>query len=440
MALMRRIFGPTELTVAAKRSLRRERLTELTLPVALAMLEGGFVGVIATKIYGVSPFVLGLLSAAPMFGNLSSYFWNRVATARAKVPLVVALQIGTLTAVLVIAFAPANQFGAYLLVAMVVLSRFLMAGVITVRSIIWSLNYEREVRARATGRLQLFSSAVMVLTSALAATILDSYPESFRYLYAGASILALVGVVSFSRLRVVGELKFLVSERREDRLRNTRARSVGFLRILRTDKRFARFELHQFLSGISNMMLEAPLIYLVSREMDASFTVSIALSMVIPFALSLISLPLWARHLDDVHVAEFRVRLGWIWVASQLGTWIGALLSSIPVMALGRAVMGVARGGGSLAWQLGHNDFAKPEQVSAYMGVHVTLTGVRGLIAPFAGIFLYTGWNAIGVFPSFAGLGIHLFLVAAAIGIWSWWGFWRLHLDIPKSNTDSSTE
>ena len=41
--------------------------------------------------------------------------------------------------------------------------------------------------------------------------------------------------------------------------------------------------------------------------------------------------------------------------------------------------MGVARGGGSLAWQLGHNDFARADQLSAYMGIHVTLTGVRGL-------------------------------------------------------------
>ena len=40
--------------------------------------------------------------------------------------------------------------------------------------------------------------------------------------------------------------------------------------------------------------------------MQASYTVSIMLTMVIPFAVSLICMPLWANYLDRVHVAQFR--------------------------------------------------------------------------------------------------------------------------------------
>ena len=46
-----------------------------------------------------------------------------------------------------------------------------------------------------------------------------------------------------------------------------------------------------------------------------------------------------------------------------------------------------------MAWQLGHNDFARQDQLAAYMGLHVTLTGLRGSIAPFLGIILYAGWQ-----------------------------------------------
>jgi hypothetical protein len=42
--------------------------------------------------------------------------------------------------------------------------------------------------------------------------------------------------------------------------------------------------------------------------------------------------------------------------------------------------------GGKLGWNLGHNDFASDDQSTLYMGIHVTLTGVRGLIAPLAGV------------------------------------------------------
>jgi hypothetical protein len=56
--------------------------------------------------------------------------------------------------------------------------------------------------------------------------------------------------------------------------------------------------------------------------------------------------------------------------------------------------MGAARSGGGLAWNIGHNDFAPSERAGAYMGVHVTLTGIRGAFAPFLGMALYLGWNA----------------------------------------------
>ena len=63
------------------------------------------------------------------------------------------------------------------------------------------------------------------------------------------------------------------------------------------------------------------------------------------------------------------------------------------MIALSRVVLGVARGGGMLAWQLGHNDFADRDRVGLYMGVHASLTGLRGALAPFLGMLLYVGWS-----------------------------------------------
>ena len=98
--------------------------------------------------------------------------------------------------------------------------------------------------------------------------------------------------------------------------------------------------------------------------------------------------------LDRVHVAQFRARQSLLWVVALILTMLGAVLGSILWLAISRIVMGIARGGGSLAWQLGHNDFAKPDQLSAYMGIHVTLTGVRGAIAPLSGMLLYSNLGA----------------------------------------------
>jgi hypothetical protein len=178
-----------------------------------------------------------------------------------------------------------------------------------------------------------------------------------------------------------------------------------------------------FAAGFGNMLIEAPLIFLITRELSASYATSIGLTMVIPFAVSLLSLPLWARYLDRVHVAQFRARQSILWVLAQVLTLVGALFGSIAWLAVSRFVMGIARGGGSLAWQLGHNDFARSDQLSAYMGIHVTLTGVRGAIAPLLGMFLYTQWGGIDD----GGFGAWVFAVAAFISGLSGIGFNRLY-------------
>ena len=91
--------------------------------------------------------------------------------------------------------------------------------------------------------------------------------------------------------------------------------------------------------------------------------------------------------------------------------------------------MGIARGGGSLAWQLGHNDFAKPDQLSAYMGIHVTLTGVRGAIAPFLGMSLYIGIPTLG----WSGIGVSVFLIAAIVSACAGVGFYRLSITLQRA-------
>jgi hypothetical protein len=304
-----------------------------------------------------------------------------------------------------------------------ILSRLLIAGIITVRSIVWSLNYPRSVRARTTGRLQIITSLITVVISSVVGPLLDANPESFRWVYLGGAISGIAGIWFFSHVRIVGESRHRVIERRAQRLKASGR--IGFFDVLKNDRNYASYQTHQFVAGCANMLLEAPLVFLVTRELHASYTESIAITMIIPFAVSLVTLPLWARYLDRVHVAEFRARQSVLWIVSQLILWFGALSGSLLWIGVSRMVQGVARGGGSLAWQLGHNDFAEPDQLSAYMGIHVTLTGVRGAMAPFLGIFLYLGWDL--QWWSFTGMGAGLFLVSAALSVVSWNGFRRLH-------------
>jgi len=117
-------------------------------------------------------------------------------------------------------------------------------------------------------------------------------------------------------------------------------------------------------------------------------------------------------------------------VVGVLVMFWGAWTFSLWWLALGRVITGIVNGGGNLAWQLGHNDFAPRDQLSTYMGIHVTLTGVRGAFAPFLGMALYLGWDAKGYVPGSTGLSAWLFLLSALLGAVAWHGFEKLRRDV----------
>jgi MFS family permease len=394
-------------------SYRRERLYDATYPIVGALMEGGFLGVIADKVYHVHPAVLALVSAAPMFGNLSSGLWARLAHGRRKVPLILALQSLVVLAAGAVALLPETGAGAWSLVSLQIASRLILGGVVTVRSLVWTLNYPRMARARVTSRLTIVATLTMTLTALIGSVILDASPATFRAVYAAGALLSMVGVIAFSGVRLTDEEAHLRLERgADDGVEPEGAAGPrGVVAVLRADPLFARYQALQFLLGTANMMIEAPLIYLVSRELGASYTISIAMTLVLPLSLSVLTMGFWASWFDQVHVARFRSRHSWLFVLAQLLTWIGALAGSLVWIGLARVIGGVARGGGAIAWQLGHNDFADPQRVGLYMGAHASLTGLRGLVAPFLGMALYVGWEGFSLpgtslrVPEFGGIG-----------------------------------
>ena len=82
-----------------------------------------------------------------------------------------------------------------------------------------------------------------------------------------------------------------------------------------------------FAAGFGNMLIEAPLIFLITRELSASYATSIGLTTVI-IPISLLSLPLWARYLIGF-TSTVSCPAKCSWVLAQVLTLVGALLGSI---------------------------------------------------------------------------------------------------------------
>lgn len=433
----------------------REAVHSLTFPFALSLMEGAVVGVLARKAFGVSYWQFATLMAAPMFANLTSFLWARLARGRRKVRFLTVVQLCMLATVGLLALLPTAGPGPSLLIGLIVISRCLVAGLVTIRSTIWRMNYPRHTRAQVTGRLTLINSVLIAGVPLVGYACLDHNPQAFRLLYPAGVVIALVGVWSFSHVRLRREAELLRYETKPGVRPQPRGipgpvyeydpkeQSPGFWAVLRKDRLFRHYMGWQFLNGGSNMSAEVLLICIVADLTEKvaaghQYLLSIAITSAIPWVLATIALPVWARYLDRVHVVHFRLVHGWFWVASQCVYLLGALFMSLPLLAAARVIAGLGRGGAMLAWQLGHNDFASRRLVAQYMGIHITLTGVRGAIVPFLAIAIYAGWPQFHIpflhltLPGFDGAGPYVFVYTIAVALIAQAGFFTLSRSLPR--------
>ena len=436
-----------------RHSYRHEMRSALTFPLAASLAEGSFTGVVAAKNFGAGVVLMSVITAAPMFGNIMALIWSDLSLGRRKVPLVNMLQAGVVLMIASVALTallpPAVQ--GWVFAGQIIIARVLASGIITIRSSIWRANYPRQLRGQLTARIATVATFVLAVTTFAGSWLLDQDPQAFVYLYPGAALLGAVGIWQFSRIRVRREVLLRrkevqiyaprpegISQTDETNVLNAEA---GYrprfwslfaeaFKILREDKKFRDYQRWQMLSGVSFMMFGPSLLYMVSTQMTdprKDYLLATAVVQIIPMTMSLLAAQAWAPLFDRVHVTTFRVYQNIVSVAAQLLLFVGAMYGlaspaiGLGIIAFAQVLTGVSNGGGNLAWNLGHNDFAPADKAATYMGVHVMLTGLRGCVAPFLGSWLF-------LMP---GVGRNVFLLSTLVCTVSLIGFITMARDAP---------
>lgn len=380
---------------------RRELVASLFFPVALAAVEGAVVAVVVKKAYtGVVPpvhlaYAVGVLASAGELANITSFLWAAVAHGRRKIRFIAALMAVVAAMVAVVAVAPRTPAGLWVLAGAVLAARVSMAGVFTLRATVWRANYGRGDRARATGKFSTIQVMVVACVALAVGACQDRSAEWFRVVLLAASAMGAVGVAAYSRVRVRGHRRLVLDERDEED--GPTFSPLSLWRVLRADRHFAAFMLCMFIIGTGNLMLTAPLTLTLADEFGLGSMPSMVIMTVLPYLVIPWAIPAWTRLMARRHVVRFRVVHSWVFVASQAVVLVAAVTRTLELMYIGALFQGIAFAGGSLAWNLGHLDFAPPHKASQYMGVHVTLNGVRGLLAPFLAVSIYEGlrgWRA----------------------------------------------
>lgn len=397
-----RSFLPSSIPYLSRRSYALELGSTTAFAFALALVEGGVVAVFAKQTFtGIVPetrlnFAVALLGAMDAMANILSFLWSPLAQGSPKVKFVNSLQVCVIAIIACMAALPTSEFGLYLLVLLVLTARSCWSGIITVRPTIWRSNYPRHLRAGIIGRFSTVQVVVVALVGLSLGALLDTNDENFRIAVPIFCLIGLGAVWFFSKVRVRREGDLLRRERSGEGVLPPWKGPLIVWRVLRQDRWYAKFMLWMFVLGTSNLMVVPILVITLREEFNLSYFWSILISSAGPLFIMPLAIPMWARVLDRAHVVRFRSIHSWVFVAAAVIFFLGALLHRVELMFLGQLTMGFGYAGGTLAWNLGHVDFSPPSQTSQYMATHVTLNGLRGLLAPLMAVSIFEGVKAAG--------------------------------------------
>ncbi len=245
------------------------------------------------------------------------------------------------------------------------------------QNMIFRSNYRRSSRGVCYARAQIIALLTASLTAWLVGRFLMWRSNAFPFVFAAAALFGFGAYVTYQSMPNPGGAP--------PPRRSRRFPYADFVDILRRDSFFRQYEINFFIYGVGFMIAEPLVPMLVNDVFKADWGQASRIFGVIHPLVMVVFLPVYGRLLD---------RAG----AAPVAALSYAVLALWPLqLALARSVrgacgayvcFGMGMAGVDVAWMLGANTFAPPGHVQSYMAVHVTLVGVRAMVAPYLGLLL----------------------------------------------------
>lgn len=354
-----------------------------------SVFEGGCNGVfaindvVARKTFGAGPLLMVLLTMAPSVAQLLALVLApKMARSDQRRLFLVAGVLGRLSLVAVAAVQDAWGF-----LAFVVLNSIVQSAVIPAQNAVFQANYAKEFRGRLFGWATALMSALTVVTAYGAGFILDRDPAAYRFIYPAAGVAGFVALMIFGqiRLRRFGNGS-VPPDPAQELAQEARALGAWALarRLRAQDRAFLWFEGAFMLYGLGFMSIQPCLAPFLVDVMRMDYLQASAAKGSIFYLFFVALMPLAGMFHDRVGIE----RLG---AASCVGLAIFTtsltLVGSKQAVYGAFALYGAAMAGIHVAWTMGPIKYAGARDASAYMGLHVALVGVRGLVGhPLGGI------------------------------------------------------
>ena len=240
---------------------------------------------------------------------------------------------------------------------------------------IYNDNYPSDKRGAFYSLPMILTVGGSVIFGFFASKLMDSDLEAFRW------VMVILGIAGRGKAWAIYSMPSQPIESQ------TSSNPLANYKYIFEDRPFGYVLLTWFIMGFANLwVLPLRVDYVTNPEygIEGSALLVTLLITIIPDGMRALSIPFMARLFDRVNFIILRMALNLVF---GVGIALFFFTKDPGIIALGSALIGIAFGGGSVAWALWVTKFAPPGKVAAYMSVHVSLTGIRGTFGPMIGFW-----------------------------------------------------
>ena len=357
-----------------------------------AFLEGLVQGVlalnefVAKKTLGASDFVItALVMAQPISWFFSAYWSNFLVGREKRSTFLLFGLLGRLSLFFVIAVHGGVAF------ALVIVFATLMVGaIIPAQNSLFQVNYDVRERGRAFGLSTAWQSIATIGAAVVAGRLYDDDPSMYRWTYAAAAICGFASCWLFYRIRFRGRHRTAPSALgpglAREMTRSLRSPFAGSLTILKRDRDFRRFETAYMGYGLAFMMLQPVIPIFLVESLHVDYSQASNARGLVFYCMMVLFSPIFGWMMDRTGPVRLSTFAFLILACFPLTL---AAAGAVPAVYLAFSVYGIAMAAVNVGWTMGPIHFAGSRDSTAYMGAHVALVGVRGLIGGPLGMLLF---------------------------------------------------
>ncbi len=277
---------------------------------------------------------------------------------------------------------------------------------IPLRNRVMQVNYPANRRSRIYSRLAAASAGMILLASWPVGRFLDAAPDNWRWLFLAAAGFGVVDRLIWHRIPTNPTAAYqrpaLSSPEWMGRIPTWHqlAQPIQRMRdVLDRNRDFARWEGQFMIYGLAFFIISTVQPSYLVEGLGLSYTqISVGQLALLRLGGAL-TLPLMGFLHDRYNPAKFCARvfllLAFFPLLLSSCIWLPEGIRLYPFY-LAFLFQGMAMSGVAVAWSMSSLVFAGDEDGALYQGIHVTLTGFRGLLGPLLGLLIMQtmGWTA----------------------------------------------